>query len=53
MTLSLRTLDRCAQLWAAQTISPTADDFLEVAKMLDQGRNELLAAIEEETPEEP
>ena len=47
--LSLQTLNRCAELWASQTISPTADDFLEVAKLLDQGRSELLAAIEAAT----
>ena len=50
--LSLQTLNRCAELWASQTISPTAGDFLAVAKMLDQGRSELLAAIEAATPDE-
>jgi hypothetical protein len=49
--ISLQTLNRCAELWASQTISPTSDGFLEVATMLDQGRSELLAAIEDATDE--
>ena len=48
-TLSLDTLNRCAELWAGQTISPTSDDFEEVAVMLAQGRRELLAVLEEVT----
>ena len=47
--LSFDTLNRCAELWAGQTISPTSDDFEEVAAMLAQGRRELLVALEEVT----
>jgi len=49
--ISLQTLNRCAELWASQTISPTSDDFLAIAKMLDVGRSELLDAIKDATVE--